>query len=465
MWFSSWLAKRQRCSPSGRRRTSSRKRPICRPRLEALEDRWLPSQVSLTVSSLADSGSGTLRDAINTADAGKACDKFTISFSVTGTIDLQSPLPHLNNSITIQGPGTSSITVERAAGVSFPMRVPMIVVDTGQTATIAGLTIANADNGAIDNVSGATLTISNCVVANNASTPGGFGGGVNNNGSLTISGCTFSGNSAEEGGGIFNSGTLTVTGSTLSGNSSVAGEGGGIFNEGTLTVSGCTLSGNSAAFGGGIYNMSATEITSSNLSGNSAADGGGLYNAGGAGLSVTVTISGSTVSGNSATFDGGGILNGEATLTVRDSQLTGNHASARGGAIITGGVPSEPATATITGCTLSGNSASLGGAILNVASYNDPLDSTLIVRGSTLFDNTASDSGGAIYNSGATTVQQSTLSGNSATNDGGGIFNAASGTLTVKDSTVTNNTAPSGADIYNLGALTLDDSTVGVIGP
>jgi hypothetical protein len=30
---------------------------------------------------------------------------------------------------------------------------------------------------------------------------------------------------------------------------------------------------------------------------------------------------------------------------------------------------------------------------------------------------------------------------------------------------VLNNVAPSGADVYNLGALTLDDSTVGVLGP
>jgi hypothetical protein len=35
----------------------------------------------------------------------------------------------------------------------------------------------------------------------------------------------------------------------------------------------------------------------------------------------------------------------------------------------------------------------------------------------------------------------------------------------VKDSTVLDNLAPSGADIYNLGALTLDDSIVGVLGP
>jgi hypothetical protein len=57
------------------------------------------------------------------------------------------------------------------------------------------------------------------------------------------------------------------------------------------------------------------------------------------------------------------------------------------------------------------------------------------------------------------------LSANIAASAGGGIFNGASGTLAVKDSTVLSNVAPLGADLYNLGALTLDDSTVGVIGP
>jgi hypothetical protein len=41
----------------------------------------------------------------------------------------------------------------------------------------------------------------------------------------------------------------------------------------------------------------------------------------------------------------------------------------------------------------------------------------------------------------------------------------AAGTAEVKDSTVLKNVALNGADIYNLGALALDDSTVGVIGP
>jgi hypothetical protein len=49
--------------------------------LEGLEDRCVPAQVSLTVSSLADAGPGTLRAAILTADAGSHSDKFTIGFS------------------------------------------------------------------------------------------------------------------------------------------------------------------------------------------------------------------------------------------------------------------------------------------------------------------------------------------------------------------------------------------------
>jgi hypothetical protein len=43
------------------------------------------------------------------------------------------------------------------------------------------------------------------------------------------------------------------------------------------------------------------------------------------------------------------------------------------------------------------------------------------------------------------------------------LFNAVSGTLAVKHSAVLNNVAPLGADLDNLGALTLHDSTVGVI--
>src|SRR5262249_48423871 len=177
MWFFTWLRNRTPRRPV-QGRTPHRPAAVrFRPRLEGLEDRWLPSQVGLTVSSLADSGKGSLRAAIQAADLGSPSNKFTIDFAVTGTIDLQSPLPDLTNNIAIQGPGASNLTVERAAGASFSSAI--VTVDPGQTASLSGLTIAK-----------------------------GSGGGVENGGTLTVSGCTLSGNSALYGGGIDSYGTL-----------------------------------------------------------------------------------------------------------------------------------------------------------------------------------------------------------------------------------------------------------------
>jgi hypothetical protein len=72
------------------------------------------------------------------------------------------------------------------------------------------------------------------------------GGGIFNNGTLTVTNATISGNSAiGGGGGILNAGegTASVVNSTISGNRASA-EGGGISNEGTLTMTNCTLLGN-----------------------------------------------------------------------------------------------------------------------------------------------------------------------------------------------------------------------------
>jgi hypothetical protein len=79
--------------------------------------------------------------------------------------------------------------------------------------------------------------------------------------------------------------------------------------------------------------------------------------------------------------------------------------------------------------------------------------------------NSASDSGGGIDNLGTATVLDCTLSGNTAGSAGGGIFNDLDGLLVVKNTKVTGNAAAAGADLYSLGVLTLDDSTVGVTGP
>jgi hypothetical protein len=420
--------RKTRCRPAA---------PRFRPQLEKLEDRIVPSQIDLTVSSLADSGTGTLRAAIQTADMDNhSSDKFTIGFApdlftsgVTSKIELQSPLPDLNNSIAIQGPEAASLTVERASGVPFTSAI--VTVDAGQTASLSGLTIANGNATGIAN-EGGTLTVSGCTISGNS---GNNGGGIaNDHGTLTISGCTISGNTVSNvGGGILNIGTLTVSTSTLSRNGVGGNAGGGIENFGTLTLTNCTVADNFAAVGGGIFNLGLVTIQqNSTLSGNTATSGGGILNTG------TVTVLDSTLSGNSATgFD-----------------FNGFHVVGRGGGIYNFGV------VTIQDGTLSGNTAEIGGGIDNEAF------GTLGVRGSTFSGNTASDSGGGLYNLGTATVQESSFSGNVAGSDGGGIFNGATATLTLDDSLVWANLASLlGADLYNLGKVALNDSAVGVIGP
>jgi hypothetical protein len=121
---------------------------------------------------------------------------------------------------TIDGGGWITVSCDDTSGV--------FTVDTGVTATLTGLTIAdgNATNGS--------------------------GGGIYNAGTLTVQGSTISGNFATDGGGIYNGGTLTLSASTLAGNSALYA--GGIENYGTLTLSNSTLSGNAAAsFGGGLW--------------------------------------------------------------------------------------------------------------------------------------------------------------------------------------------------------------------
>jgi hypothetical protein len=538
MRFSSWLAKRQRSASSALIHKPTRKRSTFRPRLEALEGRWLPSQIGLTVTSLADSGPGTLRAAILTADAGSHSDQFTIGFAVTGTIDLQSPLPDLNNSITIQGPGASRLTVERAAGISFPSAI--VTMDAGQSATLSGVTIANGNEGGITNEG--TLTVANCKVMNNTGSPHGpsivsLGGGIYNDGTLTVDDSIVSGNAAAFGGGIYSDGALTVSASIVSANSAVGyfdtqfgmhrpGDGGGIFSSGilssgifgtgTLTVSGSSFSGNSApsGHGGGIVNaFGALTVSSSTISNNSAAFGGGIYNTGNQIFSNgTATIGDCTISCNSAQVSGGGVLN-SSFMTVKGCDVFHNDSSQGfGGGIYNGGWMSIQTsgftgnsgvvggalfnlnTVTLSGCAFTGNTAtgsalvfgfgdvSGGGAIVNLQSmairdcmftgnsagqggaiFNDaPKELPLTISGSTFTANTASDTGGALYNDSTATLQQCTLSGNTAANNGGGIFNAASGTVAVKDTTVLHNVALLGADLFNdHGNVTVNDSIIG----
>ena len=319
------------------------------------------------------------------------------------------------------------------------------IYSTGGALTLAGTTLANnqvmggrggdhngdasgGDGGSAVGgglyATGGSLDISLSTTGNNRAT-----GGQGGDGSVTSSfGRTIvaGGNGgAGQGAGLYvNGGSLTIAAGAIATNQATGGarglaghngrgQGGGLYNAGTLTVSSSTLSGNTAYFyeGGGIYNAGMLTVNTSTLSGNTAYTGGGILNEG------TLTVSNSTLDSNFASQYGGGIENSAGTLTVSNSTLSGNSGSLRGGGI------ENFAGTMVSGSTLSGNSAVFGGGI---------------------------DNGGML------TVTGSTLSGN----HGSAILNLDRGTLTVTGSTLSGNTAGYGGGISNFGTLTISNSTL-----
>jgi predicted outer membrane repeat protein len=451
-----------------------RRRPLLaarsRPRLETLEDRYLPS----TVTNLSDHDPGSLRDAIATTPAGGTVD---FQAGLSGTITLTTGELAISKDLTIAGPGADVITVSgNHASREFDIGAAVTVDISGLT--IADGSVTNANGGGI--YSNGALTVTASTLSGNSATNGGNGGGIYNAGTLTVAASTLDANTADGyGGGIYSetsSATVTVTSSTLTGNSATSGGGIEAWNS-TLTVTDCTLSGNSAprGAGGGIHGFlgSRMTVTASTLSGNSADGGGGIENNGmltvtassfrgnsaipddGGGIfnSETLTVTASSFSGNSAGHTGGGIF-GLGTLTVAASTFSANTASYGGGGIFSFIRPFD--IGTVTSCTLSGNSARYGGGLYNA--------DTLTVESSTFSGNSAignsafDGNGGGIYSWGTLTVESSTFSGNSAISSspdgghGGAIYNSAAGsTVTVIGSTVSSNSASTGGGIRQAG--------------
>jgi hypothetical protein len=314
MLFSRWL-RNPICpalAPRRRTPTSPRQWAGFRPRLEALEDRCLPS--TLTVTNTNDHGRGSLRAEIAAAQNG---DTIVFSSKLDGkTITLTTGELDLTKNLTIQGPGAGQLTISgnsanwysdySAIRNTYASRV--FEVAQNATVTLSGLTISNGDG-----LAGYTL----------GKHPSDYeGGGILDHGTLTVSGCPISNNHASVGGGIYSDGTLTVTGCTISGNHAISGA--GITNGGTATLVSSTISGNIADWVDGAYQPHGT--------------GGGISNDG------TLTLSGSTISGNLANYEGSGLYNDTSgTVTVENSSTI----SGDNGAVINLGVLYLDSTSTI----------------------------------------------------------------------------------------------------------------------
>ena len=165
-----------------------------------------------------------------------------LSITQSVTLDASSA----SAAVTLDGQSTTQL-FKISSGATLDLR--QLTLQHGHSSNLAG---------AIDNEGGA-LSITNSTLSNNLANSAG-GAIFNNGGSVAINGSTFSGNSAPSsadnsgfGGAIENDGTLTISRSTFSDN--YAGEtGGGAIDNGpgfTVTITNSTLSGNSALGNGG----------------------------------------------------------------------------------------------------------------------------------------------------------------------------------------------------------------------
>jgi hypothetical protein len=247
----------------------------------------------------------------------------TITFDVEGTITVTSQLAVTDGGLLVIDGG--DVITTSGGGTT---RVWWM--EAGSEFTLQNLSVVNGSEGGLHNNYG-NVSIIDAIFAHNERTGG--GGGIINDGNMSISNSTIAENvihSAFEtcgGGGILNNGNLLIINSTISNNENdfcdYWSKGAGILDtsSGVLIIVNSTISGNSTedgGEGGGIFSYGFITIVNSTISSNAASDGGGIYNW------YTMTIINSTLSGNSATRYGGGIFNGANSIIVTNTIIANN---------------------------------------------------------------------------------------------------------------------------------------------
>jgi CSLREA domain-containing protein len=336
----------------------------------------------------------------------------------------------------------------------------------------------------------------------------GIAGAIANAEIMQISESTIAANTAENTGGILNfaQGKLTIQDSEIVSNTANF-LGGGIANNGTLTLRHSRILSNAvtaqrgvSAHGGGIFNLGGMLNISNNtlVSYNtSASNGGGIYNT----ITGTLTLSSTTIRQNRAEFFGGGIAN-DGTLRMNASHITLNDAI-MGAGLVNGHDDNRTSRAFIEQSEISNNISlregifseddegseiylvgSCGGiynfATLQIASstiqQNTALgiggicnDAVLTITESRISDNEARRTiAGGIGNTGVLEVDACVIASNHAQTYGGGIFNARLGYLgdvgkaTISSTTIQSNTAQTqaGGGIHNEGAMLVSESSL-----
>ncbi len=261
---------------------------------------------TITVTSTADTGAGSLRQALLDAAAGDTID-FNLVYPAL--IYPQTTL-YISKNVMIAGPGAANLILDgNNAGY------PMIQFPVAATATISGLTMQHAGASAIHLPQG-TLTVNQCAFLNN------LGSAIISSGSLTVNDSVFTDNaSGNLGGAIYSNAAASINRSSFMGNTASSG-GGAIVTFGGMGIHYCTFSGNqtlgnNSSRGGAISAGGTLLIDTSTFNANTARGfGGAIHNEG------TLTLTGSTLAGNVSLLAGNGI-NTFSSLTISRSILDG----------------------------------------------------------------------------------------------------------------------------------------------
>lgn len=276
-----------------------------------------------TVTTCADSGTGSLRAAIAASGSGDLVD-------MTGLVCSKITLQGGNelfvgvDKLTIHGPGAAALTIDGAAQ-------SRVLRHAGtDTLSLSGLTLAHgryefADPG---NVGGGCLFSAGTVVATdvvvtscalhamNTTAGVALGGGIAAQGDLVLVRSRVTRNLAHathggaQGGGAYAAGSITAKYSVVDANDAVADAG--------------TVLGDAYAGGGGLFSYHGGKVRNTTISGNAARTGAGAVLGRSGGL---VEIANSTISGNDASERIGGLSLGSATLS--NSTVAFNHEASK----------------------------------------------------------------------------------------------------------------------------------------
>ena len=235
------------------------------------------------VTHLGDSGPESLRQAIIDANALAGRDIILFYPDLSGTLELQSGLPHLLEQADLIGPGAAQLTID----ANYQAPVLVLIGSNGDSFTIRGLTLTGGESigqggAGISLNTGQNLLLEDVHLVANHAEPAHLGGGLLafNETNVTIRESIISHNRADRGGGIFSVSSLTVENSTLYSNEGAEGGGAIYVSGGSLILHESTVHGNTAPGGGGggiyLYQGSYLEASSVTIARNSSLFGPGI---------------------------------------------------------------------------------------------------------------------------------------------------------------------------------------------